>query len=651
MVQLLKIKEHIYRFIGKYEIYAMAVFRFLVAFLAFSLINHQIGYMDILKEYPIALLCALLCSFLPSGMMLFFGALLILLNCYALSLELCGIVALIFVALFCIYYRFTSKKGIYTVLTSVLGIAGIPYVMPVAAGILDRIYTVVAVVCGEFVYFLLKSVNQNAALFSAKETITKKSVVTLAVTQIFTDKEMYFYLAAFAAAAVIVSCVRRLSVDHARTIAIVLGIAVQLGVICSGEIYLGETGRIVRVILGCMVSLVIALVLAVVMAYLPVTFIGWTELDASGNEVSYTGLKAIRKRQEQQVSDTITPDVMQEALEAYQRVYRQYDASSINDIPVEVFYKELARYQPLVNNAKEAFADPKTGMAPGVMGLTAEDMQNFYSQLPKRLESVIWLEQSGKPGYEQAQAIAQKKFDAVQKPFTYSFGVSSDAMDYQTLLNLLLTLLCAVIAAPVFASDAQTGAQDIQLCTKNGGLRLAAAKLAAAFSITGAAYLLCGVVWILVTNALFGWESTQTSVQWLFSVTSLLPYTVGQMEWVMLVANFLIFFAEVAFVLMASVWAKNNLTALSVALISVVAPLIVYMVVPGSFGEWLSTLLPAGGIGLSNALMYKMISFDFLYAGGHAFFQADVLLASAPVKIVLLVGLAAWGYLRKTKVA
>ena len=49
---------------------------------------------------------------------------------------------------------------------------------------------------------------------------------------------------------------------------------------------------------------------------------------------------------------------------------------------------------------------------------------------------------------------------------------------------MLLTLLCAVIAAPVFASDAQTGAQDIQLCTKNGGLRLAAAKLAAAFSIT-----------------------------------------------------------------------------------------------------------------------------------------------------------------------
>ena len=98
-----------------------------------------------------------------------------------------------------------------------------------------------------------------------------------------------------------------------------------------------------------------------------------------------------------------------------------------------------------MNNAKEAFADPKTGMAPGVMGLTAEDMQNFYSQLPKRLESVIWLEQSGKPGYAQAQAIAQKKFDAVQKPFTYSFGVSPDALVFLFLLCLrwfLCSLLC-----------------------------------------------------------------------------------------------------------------------------------------------------------------------------------------------------------------
>ena len=43
-----------------------------------------------------------------------------------------------------------------------------------------------------------------------------------------------------------------------------------------------------------------------------------------------------------------------------------------------------------------------------------------------------------------------------------------------------------------------------------------------------------------------------------------------------------------------------------------------------------------------------MYSFDFLFAGGHAFFQADVLRALAPVKIVLFLALALWGYRRKT---
>ena len=86
-------------------------------------------------------------------------------------------------------------------------------------------------------------------------------MVTLAVTEIFTDKEMYFYLGAFAAASIVVCCVRKLSVDHARIIAIVLGMALQMGVICSGEIYLGETGRIIKVIVGCVISLVIVLIL------------------------------------------------------------------------------------------------------------------------------------------------------------------------------------------------------------------------------------------------------------------------------------------------------------------------------------------------------------------------------------------------------
>ena len=90
--------------------------------------------MKVLSDYPVALILALLCSFLPAGLMMFFGAVLILLQFFALSKELCLIMALVFVVMFCLYFRFTSRKGLYTVLTPLLGVVGIPYTMPVASG-------------------------------------------------------------------------------------------------------------------------------------------------------------------------------------------------------------------------------------------------------------------------------------------------------------------------------------------------------------------------------------------------------------------------------------------------------------------------------------------------------------------------------------
>lgn len=260
MVQLLKMKERFYQFIGRFEIYVMAAVRFVVAYMAFSLINSTTGYMEILSDYPIALILALLCSFLPVGLMMFFGAALILLQFFALSRELCLITALIFIVLFCLYLRFTSRKGMYTMLTPLLGVIGVPYTMPVACGLLSEPYTVISVVSGEVAYFVLKNVQENSAMFSPANESGSRSILTMAATELLTDREMYLYLAAFAAAAVVVYCVRKLAVDHAHTIAVVVGIIVQLGLICAGEITFGNVRSIWKVIVGCVISLLIMLV-------------------------------------------------------------------------------------------------------------------------------------------------------------------------------------------------------------------------------------------------------------------------------------------------------------------------------------------------------------------------------------------------------
>ena len=106
-------------------------------------------------------------------------------------------------------------------------------------------------------------------------------------------------------------------------------------------------------------------------------------------------------------------------------------------------------------------------------------------------------------------------------------------------------LLCVVIAAPVFTSDYQTGADDILRCTKHGHGKMAVCKILSALLICGGAFLLCSIVWIVITNALFGWESTKTSIQFIFSISSLPDLTVGETQWVNLASSFFMFFAVI----------------------------------------------------------------------------------------------------------
>ena len=259
MVQLLKIKELVFQYVSRFEIYVLAAIRFAIAFTAFTMINRHVGFMGVLKEYPVALIFALLCSFLPAGMMMFLAAVMILVHFYALSIELCAIAALLFIILFCLYLRFSVRKGLYVMLTPIFGAYGIPYIMPVSAGLLSKPYTAISVVCGTVVYFFLRNVEKSAALFTTDGDMVSSSVLTLAITQIFGDKEMYLYLIAFAATTIVVFCVCKLKMNHARTIAALLGVVVQLVIICAGEIYFGNNGALVRIIIGCIVSAFILL--------------------------------------------------------------------------------------------------------------------------------------------------------------------------------------------------------------------------------------------------------------------------------------------------------------------------------------------------------------------------------------------------------
>ena len=87
MTGLLEIREKLKLIYSKFEALLVPLLKFIVAFAVLNTVNGRMGYMTQLDNIAIVLIVALMCSFLPTGCIVLFGALFSLLHMYALSLE------------------------------------------------------------------------------------------------------------------------------------------------------------------------------------------------------------------------------------------------------------------------------------------------------------------------------------------------------------------------------------------------------------------------------------------------------------------------------------------------------------------------------------------------------------------------------------
>ena len=111
MTKLLEIKDQLIRFYSKYETYLYPIVKFAVALALFTVINTNIGFMEKISRFPVALLLALVCAILPTGAILWIGAIVVLADMYALSMEVALTALILFAILFFVYFRFAPNDG------------------------------------------------------------------------------------------------------------------------------------------------------------------------------------------------------------------------------------------------------------------------------------------------------------------------------------------------------------------------------------------------------------------------------------------------------------------------------------------------------------------------------------------------------------
>ena len=196
MTVLLEMKERIKLVYGKYEAFIVPVFKFLLAFITFSTLNGRMGYMARIDDTRIMLIAALTCSFLPVGLMVLMAAAFSLMHMYALSMEVALVGLCMYLIMYLLFFRFSPKDSLVVVLTPLLFSMNIPYVVPIAVGLLCGPASIVSVGCGIAVFYLLRMVIDSAPNIRIMEEGEILEKVRFMVEGILGSKAMLVMIAA-----------------------------------------------------------------------------------------------------------------------------------------------------------------------------------------------------------------------------------------------------------------------------------------------------------------------------------------------------------------------------------------------------------------------------------------------------------------------
>ena len=264
MSTLLVWREKLQQLYAAYSVYILKGIQFVLGLVLFGLINSNIGFMKMASSVFCTIGLAVICTFLPMIVMVMAATVLILAHFYALSLPIAIVSAVIFILMYIFYFRFTPKKS-WLVLVAALAFGlKIPFVIPVAFGLMGTPVWIVPAACGIISYYMVDFVKRSATALKSADADGIAASLTSFTKQVLSNKEMWLMIMAVVIGILVVNMVRGRAVNNAWKIASAVGAVVCLIVAAAGNVIL--EGHISYV--SITVSVVLGIALGIVLEFL-----------------------------------------------------------------------------------------------------------------------------------------------------------------------------------------------------------------------------------------------------------------------------------------------------------------------------------------------------------------------------------------------
>lgn len=260
MTNLIIFREKMKEFYGKNVIYINPIIKFSFAFIVLLYINTNMGFMTVLKNPALALVVALICSFLPANTIIIVAALYIIAHLYVISLEFAIFSVAYFLIMFLLYFRFSPKDSIIVLLTPLFFKLQIPFAIPLSAGLLGTPLTAIPVAFGTIMYYLISYAKTNAVSLSNMETDSMIQKFKFIIDNVVNNKTMVLLIVTFTLTIIIVYTIRRQSLDYSWNVAIASGSLANIILLLIGDYILEVNYSILLILFGTLGSALVAVI-------------------------------------------------------------------------------------------------------------------------------------------------------------------------------------------------------------------------------------------------------------------------------------------------------------------------------------------------------------------------------------------------------
>lgn len=243
MMKILVFREQLRKIYSTHSAYITPALKFVLVLVAMLVINGNIGFFKALSNPAVAVFVAAVTSFLPAGIIVLLLSAVILIQLYGLAMEIAAVTLVIMLIMFILYYRFTPSDSYVLILTPILFFLNLHYLIPLLVGLVLTPVSVVSVAFGTILYYIMKYSKENAAVIANSSTESELNKIKNLIEHLLKNKELLMMLVVFVLVIVIVYVIRRMSIDHSRMIAIVVGGITQLVIMICATFILDIRGN------------------------------------------------------------------------------------------------------------------------------------------------------------------------------------------------------------------------------------------------------------------------------------------------------------------------------------------------------------------------------------------------------------------------